>query len=190
MADLSFSQPERRSYLVPLAIVFLLALAAAFAIYRFFPNRFARLTVVSSRAVPVRTVFSGKGISGAGFSVLGDTTEEDLYTVVTIRIEDDMKLPIFLKDIRATVTEPDGSQQEVSALEKKDVDAVFTTYPALKQAAGPLLLRETEIAPGGSAEGTIVLHFNGPMTLWDDRSGATVTLDTYHQGPLTVSVPK
>ncbi|GAC1417872.1 MAG: hypothetical protein NVSMB62_09080 [Acidobacteriaceae bacterium] len=191
MAELQFSQPERRNYLVPALVVMVLAGLAGAAIYFLTPQRIARVSVTRTAVVPIRTVYKGAQLgSSSDMKVLGDQTQDDLYVLLSVRVEDDLKLPIFIKDLTGTLTEPDGGQLTASAVQRRDLETLYATYPKLKAAAGVPLLRETEIRPGATAEGIVVLHFALPQSAWDGRSGATVTVDTYHQGPLTVDVPK
>ena len=119
-----------------------------------------------------------------------DQAQDDLYVVATVRIEDKLHLPIFIKDITGTLTTSDGAQVSASAAQKNDFQSIYMSFPKLKSMVSAPLLRETEIQPGQSAEGMVLLHFSVPQSAWDQRSGATITIDTYHQGPLTVDIPK
>lgn len=191
MAELQFSQAERRNYLVPALIGLALAGVAGAAIYFLTPHRIVRVTVTRTSVVPIRTVYKSSRIVVDGdMRVMGDQAQDDLYILAMVRVEDDLKLPIFIKDLTGTITEPDGAQLTASGVQKHDLDTLYATCPQLKQVAGPPLLRETEIQPGATAEGMVVLHFPVPQKLWDGRGEATVTVDTYHQGPLSAVVPK
>jgi hypothetical protein len=186
MADFSLSQPERRNFLVPIVIVLALAAVAFGLIYAFTPHRVAELSVTHTAILPTHTVFESKSIMvGAR-----DQAEDDLYVVATVKIEDKLRLPIFIKDITGTLTTSDGAQVSASAAQKNDLQSIYTSFPKLKPMTSAPLLRETAIQPGQSAEGMVLLHFSVPQSAWDQRSGATITIDTYHQGPLTVDIPK
>ena len=63
------------------------------------------------------------------------------------------------------------------------------TFPALKDLASSPLLRETLIAPGQTAEGMVLLRFPVTQAVWNARKSATLNVDLYHQGPLTISIP-
>jgi hypothetical protein len=186
MAALNFSQPERRSFLVPgliavavLAIVFVL-------VFTLNPHNIADLSVTHTAILPTHTVFnSGSMLVGAQ-----EQAEDHLYVLATVRVDDKLKLPLFIKDITGTLTLADDTEATTSAVEKLDLPNLYITFPALKPLAGPPLLRETEIAPGQHAEGMVLLHFPVPQTAWDQRKSATVTIDFYHQGPLSVTIPK
>ena len=79
---------------------------------------------------------------------------------------------------------------DTSAIEKNDFDNLYTTFPQLKPFASSPLLRETAIQPNDHAEGMVLLHFPVTQAQWDQRTSATVTITTYSQGDLTVTIPK
>lgn len=186
MAEFNLSQPERRSYLLPIVIVLALAGVAFGLVYKFTPHRVAELSVTHTAVLPTHTVFESKSIMvGAQ-----DQAQDDLYVLATVRLTDTLKLPIFIKDLSGTLTTSDGAQVTTSATQKRDLDSLYMSFPKLKSMASTPLLRETEIQPGQSAEGMVLLHFPVPQSAWDTRSGAVITVDTYHQGPLTVAIPK
>lgn len=186
MAEFTLSQPERRSFLVPTLIVLALVVAAFAAIYFFTPHRVADLAVTHTAILPTHTVFESKSIMvGAQ-----DQAQDDLYVIATVKITDTLRLPIFINDITGTLTTSDGAQVTSSATQNRDFESLYTTFPKLKALASPPLLRETAIQPGQSAEGMVLLHFPVPQSAWDQRSAATITIETYHQGPLTVAIPK
>ncbi len=185
MAELTFSQSERRNYLVPGLIVLVIVGIAAGLIYKFTPHRIADLTVTHTAVVPIHTAFrSGSQLVGAQTAA-----QDDLYVLTTVRIDDKLKLPLFIKDITGTLTTHDG-EDDTSAIEKNDFDNLYTTFPQLKPLASPPLLRETAIQPNDHAEGMVLLHFPVDQATWDKRTSATVTITTYSQGDLTVTIPK
>ncbi|HEX9199033.1 MAG TPA: hypothetical protein VF865_05705 [Acidobacteriaceae bacterium] len=186
MADPTFPQPESRNFLIP-ALVVAVIVAIAFAlIYFFTPHRIADLTVTHTAILPVHTEFQ------TGSKVVGHQNQgqDDLYVLATVRIDDKLKLPIFIKDITGTLVAPDDTATDTSAIEKNDLDNLYVTFPALKPLAGAPLLREITIQPGDHAEGMVLLHFPATEADWKQRKSATVTIDLYHQGPQTVAIPK
>ena len=184
MSELTFSQPERRSFLTP-ALIVAAVVAVAFAlIYFFTPHSIAVLSVTNTAIVPEHTVFKSNSM------VVGsDQVQDDLYVLATVRVTDKLKLPLFIKDITGTLTTDQGDTT-VSAVEKADLPNLYTTFPNIKPFAGPPLLRESSIDPGQSAEGMVLLHFLVDKPTWDNRKSAVVIIDFYHQGPLPVTIPK
>jgi len=186
MSELSFSQSERRSYLVPGIIVAVLVAIALALIYFFTPHSIADITVTHVAVLPEHTVFANDSkLVGAQ-----SQAQDDLYVLATVRVEDKLRLPIFIKDLTGTLTAPDDTDNTTSAVEKNDLANLYVTFPALKPMAGDPLLRETEIQPGGHAEGMVLLHFPVDQAAWDQRKSASVTIELYHQGPITVPLPK
>jgi len=185
MAELTFSQSEHRNYLVPGLVVLVIVGVAAGLVYKFTPHRIADLTVTHTVVVPIHTGFS----SGSQLVGAQATSQDDLYVLTTVRVDDKLKLPLFIKDITGTLTTPDG-EEDTSAIEKNDFDNLYTTFPQLKPFASPPLLRETAIQPNDHAEGMVLLHFPVTQAQWDQRTSATVTITTYSQGDLTVTIPK
>jgi hypothetical protein len=185
MSDLTFSQPERRNFLLPgviVAAVVAIALTLAYTLTR---NRVIQLTVTHVAVHPEHTSFA------TGSRVVGSIhgSEDDLYVLATVRIDDRLKLPLFIKDITGTLTAQDGAELTTSAVEKDDLASVYLAFPALKPIAGPPLLREIEIQPQSSAEGMVMLHYSIPESTWKHRKSASVTVEFYHQDPITVALP-
>jgi hypothetical protein len=187
MSELTFSQPERRNFLVPLLIAFVLV-GGIFAYIYLRPHRIADISITRPAVVPEHTVF--KSLS----KVVGheDEAQDDLYVITTVGIDNRLKIPLTIDDITGTLTPADDSAEPTtaSAVEKNDLDNLYVTFPALKPLASAPLLRETTIPPGGRAEGMVLLHFPVAKTDWDGRTSASVTINFYHQDPLTVPFPK
>lgn len=186
MAELRFSQAERRNFAVPMMIAVLVLAVALGLFYWLTPHRVAELSVTRVAVLPEHTVFPGNSIKvGAQ-----DQAQDDFYVVAQVRIHDNLKLPIFINGLTGEVTTFEGAKATANAVETRDVETLYNTFPKLRQMTGKLLPRETEIPPGGTVEGSVLLDFPITQTSWDARLNATITIDTYHQGPLTVTIPK
>jgi hypothetical protein len=150
---------------------------------RFTPHRTADLTIVRTTIYPTHTVFKSDSII-----VANQHTEDALYVLTTLRIDDRLHLPLFLKDFTATLTTAEGEEITTSAIEKLDLENVYTSFPALRPLASEPLLRDTMISPGQSAEGMILLHFPVTKEVWDHRRNAMLNVDLYHQGEQSVLI--
>jgi hypothetical protein len=177
VSDLVFAQPARRNLLVPVLLAFLILGIAIALLLRFTPHRTAEITVTHTAILPTHTVFKGESIL-----VGRDTAQDDLYVLTTLRIEDNLHLPLFIKDLTGTLTTAEGEQITTSAAEEHDLPNIYTSFPALKVLSSTPLLRETMVNPGEIAEGMVLLHFPVTQSVWDHRRTATVTIDLYHQG--------
>jgi len=184
VVDLTFSPPERRSLLLPATLALSVIAAAALLILRYTPHTTATLAITHTNTYQAHTVFKSDTIL-----VGKDKAQDDFYVLTTLRIQDNLRLPLFLKDLTATLTTVNGEVLETSAIEKPDITPLLTTFPALRPLASPPLLRETTIQPGQSAEGMVILHFPTTQDTWNRRQAATLTVAFYHQPPQTITIP-
>lgn len=183
VAELKFAQPDRRNLLAPVLVAFLILGIVLALLLRFTPHRTADLTITRTVVHPVHIVFNSDSI------VVGSQhSEDDLYVLTTLRIEDRLNLPLFLKDFTATLTTAEGEEVTTSAVEQRDLANVYTTFPDLKSLATEPLLRDTMISPGQSAQGMVLLHFPVTKDVWDHRRNAMLNVDFYHQGQMEVLI--
>jgi hypothetical protein len=181
--QLTFAQPVRRNLLAPVLIAFLILGILIALLIVATPHRTADLTITRTTVFPTHTVFK------SNTTLVGhDQSQDELYILTNLRVDDRLRLPLFLKDFTATLTTADGQEVTSSAIEKDDLAAVYTSFPDLKQLTSQPLLRETMIAPGQSAEGMVLLHFPVAKDVWDHRRTATLNLDLYHQGQQSVLI--
>ncbi|MEO6805138.1 MAG: hypothetical protein ABI286_08030 [Edaphobacter sp.] len=183
MPELKFAQPPRRNLLVPVLLAFLILGIVLALFLRFSPRTTPDLAITRTLIYPVHTVFQSDSIV-----VANRHAEDDLYVLTTLRIDDSLHLPLFLKDFTATLTTADGQQISTSAVEQRDLDNVYTSFPKLKVLATDPLLRDTMIIPGSSAEGMVLLHFPVTQEVWDHRRTAILNVDLYHQGEQQVLI--
>jgi hypothetical protein len=173
----TFAQPVRRNLLVPVLLAFLLLGLALALVMRLSPKNTADLTILKILIYPTHTIFKSDS------TVVGsDQVQDSLYVLATLRVEDQLRLPVYLKDFTATLITADGQQLTSSAIEKSEFLNLYTSFPALKPLASEPLLRDTMIAPANSAEGMIILHFPVTKEVWDHRQAAVLHVDLYHQG--------
>jgi hypothetical protein len=184
VSDLKFAQPARRNLLVPVLLAFLILGIVLALVLRFVPNHTADLAITHTSVYAAHTVFKSESIV-----VANQRAEDNLYVLTTLRIDDRLHLPLFLKDFTATLTTADGEEVTSSAIEQQDLDAVYTSFPEVKALATTPLLRETMISPGQSAEGMILLRFPVTQEVWDRRRSAVLNIDLYHQGEQTILIP-
>ena len=120
---------------------------------------------------------------------MGTTSQDDLYVMVTLRVQNGLKIPIFIKGFSGKLTDAGGGEGETDAVEKPDFPVIYSNFPAVKALATTTLDRETTIAPGASAEGMVMLHFPVTKDLWEKRKEAALTVAFYHQDSLSVRIP-
>jgi hypothetical protein len=186
MSDLSFAQPERRSFLLPALIAIVVLAIVIGIVYSFIPHRVADLTLTHVAVLPTHTVFKSDS------KVVGQQApfEDDLYILATVRIDNRLRVPLTLDDITGAITAPDGAETTTSAIQKNDLPNLYVVFPALVPLASAPLLRESIIQPAGRAEGMVLLHYPIAQAEWDQRKSASITLKFYNQDPITVPLPK
>jgi len=185
MAELTFSQPERRNFLVPVLIA-VVVIGGIFSYIYLTPHRIADITVTKTAVLPTHTEFqTDSRLVGAQVEA-----QDAFYVLATIRIDNRLKIPLTIDDMTGTITEPDDTAATVTAIQKSDLDSVTMAFPALKPLSGPPLLRETSIQPGDHAEGMVLLNLPITEAQWKDRKSATLTFAFYHQDPLTITLSK
>ncbi|HEX3967275.1 MAG TPA: hypothetical protein VHW70_04870 [Edaphobacter sp.] len=183
VSELKFAQPDRRNLLAPVLLAFLILGIILALLLRFTPHKTADLAITRTAVYPVHTVFKSDSI------VVGNQhTEDDLYVLANLRIDDRLHLPLFLKDFTATLTTAEGEEINTSAVEQRDLENVYTSFPDLRALASEPLLRDTMIAPGQSAQGMVLLHFPVTQAVWDHRRNAMLNVDLYHQGEQQVLI--
>ncbi len=186
-SDISSERGSRRTLLVSV-VVLAVALGTAFALYYRHANHAdVDVTALRSVTVPLHTVYTHTG------KVVGpDTAEDSVYIVAAMRVHDLADVPLFVKDITAGLTLADGSPVEATRVKEKDLDRVLqivpALWPAIQHIAVPALEPEQTIAPHATADGYVLLQVNGPEKLWFTRRNATLTIDFYHQNPITVTL--
>jgi len=185
MADLSFSQAERRSFTGPVLLA-LAVLAAAIGIF-FWSTPLHPVDVSISRVatLPTHTVFpTATRIVG-----MEDPAEDAFFVLATVHIHNSLHVPLFVKDITGTLIAPDQTGITTSAVEKADLPNIYVSFPKLKPLSSNPLYRETTIQPGTDAEGMVVLSFPVNQNAWNARKSASITVDFYHQGKFTAEIP-
>lgn len=184
MTDLKFEQPKNRNLLAPVLIAFLLVGVLIALVIQHNPANRIDLTITRISVYPAHTVFKSNSL------VVGsDKSEDDLYVIANLRVDDPLHLPIILKDFTATLTTADDQEITTSAAEVNDLPNIFTSFPALKPLSSPPLRRETLIPPGTSAEGMVLLHFPVTEDVWNHRKSAILNVDLYHQGTFPITIP-
>ncbi len=183
MPEPSFAQSERRSFLAPVLLALAaLGVAIALAIH-FFPATTVNIDHIHTDILPTDTVMKSSVI-GAG--------EHDLVLFVasTIRVDNQLRMPIYLEDFHLTFTNADGAELTESAARDRDLPELETNFPALKPMLAQPLARNTVLNPNTAAQGTVVFALKIPKATWDQRQSAVIKVDLYHQPAIYATIPK
>jgi hypothetical protein len=187
MAELSFKQSENRNYIVPILIA-LVVVGAVFGYVYLTPHRVADITVTHTAVLPTHTVLKTESkLVGAQNEV-----QDVVYVMATVRIDNRSRIPLKIDDLTGAVSPPDDAYAPttITAIQKGDLESVYTGFPTIRTMASPPLLRETTIQPGDHAEGMVLLNFPISEDDWNKRKSASVTISFYYQDPFTVTIPK
>lgn len=161
-----------------------MAVAIAIEIH-FFPATTVNIDHVATHTLPTHTVYKSQSI------VLGpDQAQDVLFVATNLRVDNQLRLPIYLDDFTLTFTNSDNAELTVKATQKLDLPNVETSFPALKPIVLTPLLRETALDPGKSAQGTLLFSLPIPESMWDARKSAIIKVDLYHQPSLYLTIPK
>lgn len=180
----TFTQPARRNLALPIALAVLLLAAVAGIALHFMSTRVADMTIHHVDTWQSHTVFKNDTIL-----VGRNSTEDDLYVAPTLRIADALHIPIFVKDLHATVTTAEGETLTTTAIEQSDLPNLYQVFPAVKPLNSHPLFREITIQPGQSAEGTVLLRFPITQEAWSHRKSATLQVTLYHHGSFEIPIP-
>jgi hypothetical protein len=160
-----------------------LALAIALAIH-FFPATTVDITHLHTDVVPTETVLKSSTVVGAG------EIDRVLFIASTVRIDNKLRVPLYLDDFHMTFTAADGGQLEMRAVGERDFGDMQTNYPALKPLLTKPLMRNAVIDPNSSDEGTILFSLVVPQAMWNARQSAIIKVDLYHQRSVYATIPK
>ncbi len=181
----TFAQPERRSFLVPILLALAALAAAAVIALHFFPATTVDIAHLRTDLLPTTTTYKAQSM------VVGvNQTQTVLFVASTVRVSNQLRVPIFVDGFSITFTDPAGAQLQARGLTQSELSNSQLSFPALKPLTTSPLLRETSIDPGKSAEGTIVFPLPIPQSMWNTRKTATIKVDLYHQNPVYQDIPK
>ena len=184
MPELNFSQPERRSFLLPIGLA-LAAIAVAIAIaIHFFPPTTVHISQIHTDALPTETTLKGSTIVGL------TEINHVLFVATTIKVDNQLRVPITLDDFHITLTDQTGAEMTVAATQPNELSDLETNYPALKPLMTTPLVRDTAVDHGKSAQGTVLFPLTVRKDVWDTRKSAIIKVDLYHQPAIYLTIPK
>jgi hypothetical protein len=171
-------------------VIAAIAVSVAIGLYVYLSQKppVAAGEVLQVTLYPVHTrINNGGGVDGmAGSSEFYD----QLLILTRIRVRNQTDIPLFLQDIRAKVTLPDGSQQVNVVAGAKDMDRVFQAYPSLNSLRADPIPRDITLTPGQSVEGLAIFNFPFTKDQWDKLQTAKVAISFIHQKDLEFVVPR
>jgi hypothetical protein len=189
MTDLETAPPRDNGPLTAVLLAFGILIAITVAVVFLNPRKTAELTVQNVQTFAPHTEF--KATPGA-VHILGQpqASEDDLYVVASVHLQDKLRLPIFVSSVDATITTSDGTTYEATTILPGDWPRLTTSFPALATMLTQPLVDGAEASPGGAVDGTVLLLFPDlKADDWTKKKSASLKLGLAHQDPITVALP-
>jgi hypothetical protein len=133
-------------------------------------------------AHPMHTETSGWDANGAA---IPKEEIDQLLLFTHVRLHNQGKQPIFLHQILANLTLPDGIHSSYAAM-PSDYERVFQGYRELQQWHAPAISPDLTIQPGETKEGTFVCSFRMTKADWASRKGLGYTFNFQYLPALTL----
>ena len=128
------------------------------------------------------------GASGAITGVYAAETPDKSSTMVLVQVSVNNigNKPMWVREIKAQLKTDKGEWTD-DAASPVDFARYFKAFPALGLHEMPPLKPETRIAPGGQAEGMVLVSFPVDKDAFDERKSLTVTLENYDRRPMVIA---
>jgi hypothetical protein len=144
--------------------------------------------LLSMTSYPIhRELSSGDGLGGVRGAK--DVYNEEIV-VANVKIKSTTKLPLFLNDIWADVTLPDGTVLRSFAASPEDYRKVFIVYPKLEPVKTHQVERNITMKPGEVVEGQMIFNYPISQQQWDSRRSFQIHVHFLHQKDLVLEQPK
>jgi hypothetical protein len=138
--------------------------------------------IVEVWAHPMHTETSGWDANGA------EIPKEEIDQVLLfthVKLHNQSKQPIFLHQVLANLTLPDGIHSSYAAT-PTDFERLFKAYPQLQQWHATPISPDLTIQPGETKEGTFVCSYRMTKADWETRKGLGYTFNFQYLPALTL----
>jgi hypothetical protein len=132
---------------------------------------------------PQHTETSGRDANG---EPMPKQTFDQIYVFALVKLHNQSKVPLFLRNAMINVTLADGIHSSYAAT-AADYDRVFLAYPAMPVPHGNALSLQATIDPGQTVEGTIVAAFRMDKQQWDAHKNLDFTFAFSYQPSLVLA---
>lgn len=133
-------------------------------------------------AHPMHTETSGWDANGAA---IPKEEVDQLLLFTHVKLHNQSKQPIFLHQVLADLTLPDGIHSSYAAM-PSDYERLFKAYPVLQPWHATSISPDLTIQPGETKEGTFVCSFRMTKADWDTRKGLGYTFNFQYLPALTL----
>jgi hypothetical protein len=126
----------------------------------------------------------------SGFDASGAVMPKEEFDQVLLfthlKLHNQSKEPLFLRQIMSNVTLADGIHSSYAAT-PTDYERLFAAYPDLASLRGKPLPMDATINPGDTLEGDVVSSFRMTKEQFDQRKGVDVSVSFRYQPDLQVT---
>ncbi len=179
------SYTKGTSHVIVATVVATVLVSIAVAVYLFIGEKPPASTgeILDAWAHPMHTETSGWDANGAAIP----KEEIDQVLLFThVRLHNQSKQAIFLHQIVANATLPDGIHSSYAAT-PTDFERIFKAYPQLTQWHATPISPDLTIQPGETKEGTFVCSFRLAKADWDARKGLDYSFNFEYLPTLTLA---
>ncbi|MBS1802143.1 MAG: hypothetical protein JST28_02190 [Acidobacteria bacterium] len=138
--------------------------------------------VVEVWAHPMHSETSGWDANGAA---IPKESIDQVLLFTHVKLRNQSKQPIFLHQVLANLTLPDGIHSSYAAM-PSDYERLFKAYPDLQQWHAPPISPDLTIQPGETKEGTFVCSYRMSKADWETRKGLGYTFNFQYLPALIV----
>jgi hypothetical protein len=177
----------RRTLLILLAAVIIVVMVTGLYVYTGEKPSAATGEIVKLEVFPIHSQLrvgeGAKGIEG------GMETYDQLLVLAQIRIHNQGKIPLFLRDVSASLDLSNGDSQHSTAASRSDFQNVFVAYPQLASLKEDPLPWDLTLQPGQTVEGLAIFHYPITKQQWDARQSFHGTISFQYQKDLLLPWP-
>jgi hypothetical protein len=94
--------------------------------------------------------------------------------------------PIWIRNIQAEMTAPDGKTLKDDAANAVDFERYFRGYPDLRSHSLQPLKVETKLQPGEQTHGSVIVGFPVSLDTFSNRKSLSVIIEPYDLAPITI----
>jgi hypothetical protein len=161
--DMPTTKPARTFSVVGIAIVIVLVVIAAYVML----NRVSPTAEGDISAIWLYQPLPGQMADGS------TAPSNGLIMLVPVQVRNVSSKPLSIMDLSAVVHVGDTDYKSYAAPET-DFDKVFQYYPDLEAYRKPILLRHSQIPPGGESQGLVVFNFALTEDQWSHASAFNI----------------
>ncbi|HWE86193.1 MAG TPA: hypothetical protein VG267_14725 [Terracidiphilus sp.] len=162
------------SHIVWATVIAAIVVTVAIAVYMLAGQKPPAATGEASRVVAHMMHRETSGFDASG-AVMPKEEFDQVLLFVHLKLHNQSKNPLFLRQIMSNVTLPDGIRTSYAAT-RTDYERLFAAYPDLASLRGTPVPMDATIAPGQTLEGDVVSSFRMTKEQWDQRKGLDLTV--------------